>query len=146
MSRKCSKPPFPSCHSMAAIVGSSSRFVFLGHLCPMSMIVQVVRYFTLPSGTRQWLDTIFFRNFFLHSIVFCLFIWWLPPLQHIPKCRKEEENNFHKTDKRESQTKTKHPADVCDQSCNRHHLCKNLRGVGESGKVKVKVDDRNYSS
>ena len=63
MSRKCSKPPFSSCHSMAAIVGSSSRFVFLGHLCPMSMIVQVVRYFTLPSGTRQWFDSFYFQHF-----------------------------------------------------------------------------------
>ena len=68
MSRKCSKPPFSSCHSMAAIVGSSSRFVFLGHLCPMSMIVQVVRYFTLPSGTRQWFDSFYFQHFFYNQL------------------------------------------------------------------------------
>ena len=76
-------------------------------------------------------------TFFLQSIVtgngnsrvFCLFFWWFLSLHHIHQCRKEEENNFHKTDKRESQTKTKHPADVCNQSCNRHHLCNNLREV-----------------
>ena len=132
MSRKCSKPPFPSCHSMAAIACSSSRFVFLGHLCPWLYKWSDTLHYQVARDNDLILSS--FDIFFLHSIVFCLFIWWLPPLQHIPKCRKEEENNFHKTDKRESQTKTEHPADVCNQSCNRHHLCDNLR------EVKVKVE------
>ena len=67
MSRKCSKPPFPSCHSSN---GSHCRLKFPIRVFGtfVSMIVQVVRYFTLPSGTRQWFDTLYFQHFFYNQL------------------------------------------------------------------------------
>ena len=58
----------------------------------------------------------------LHIAVWPLLLLSVRPLYHANKWLEHEEENFDEADEGETHAESKHPPNVCNESCGRHHL------------------------